>query len=247
MASRAALGTRRSTVLRAVVRQYIRTAEPVGSAAIVSRYHIRVSPATVRNDMAVLEDLGYLAQPHTSAGRIPTDTGYRFYVDALPRRTELPSAHARAVRAFPEEPTTDIEELLRGAALLLSRLTHYAGVSAGRHVFLGGAANIAREEAFERRETVQRVFEVLDDEEAVLDYLNELPLDRGDITIRIGKENRLSAMREASLVTAPYEFVGRSMGAVAVIGPTRMQYPSAIAAVGAVARRLSEVMRPLVG
>src|ERR671923_1462812 len=77
------LGERQAAILRAVVREYIRTAEPVGSKHLVGTYNMNVSPATVRNDMALLEELGYLAQPHTSAGRIPTDRGYRWFVDSI--------------------------------------------------------------------------------------------------------------------------------------------------------------------
>ncbi|HYA52914.1 MAG TPA: DeoR family transcriptional regulator, partial [Streptosporangiaceae bacterium] len=77
------LDDRKLAVLRAIVQDYVSTMEPVGSKALVDRHHLDVSPATIRNDMAVLEEQGYIAQPHTSAGRIPTDKGYRLFVDRL--------------------------------------------------------------------------------------------------------------------------------------------------------------------
>src|SRR5882757_11048168 len=77
------LDDRKFDVLRAIVEDYVATQEPVGSRALVERHHLQVSPATVRNDMAILEEEGYIRQPHTSAGRIPTNRGYRFYVDLL--------------------------------------------------------------------------------------------------------------------------------------------------------------------
>ena len=77
------LDDRKLAVLRAIVRDYVSTMEPVGSKALVDRHHLDVSPATIRNDMAVLEEQGYITQPHTSAGRIPTDQGYRLFVDRL--------------------------------------------------------------------------------------------------------------------------------------------------------------------
>src|SRR5919108_4497589 len=109
------LGERQAAILRAVVREYIRTAEPVGSKHLVGTYNMNVSPATVRNDMALLEELGYLAQPHTSAGRIPTDRGYRYFVDAGPPAKLGRPNERRLEEEISAEPT-DLEELLRRAS-----------------------------------------------------------------------------------------------------------------------------------
>ena len=88
---------RRFAVLRAIVEDYVATQEPVGSKALVERHNLGVSPATVRNDMAVLEEEGYIAQPHTSAGRVPTDKGYRLFVDRLAQVKPLSAAERRAI------------------------------------------------------------------------------------------------------------------------------------------------------
>jgi heat-inducible transcriptional repressor len=113
------------------------------------------------------------------------------------------------------------------------------------HVFVGGVANI--EEAFERRDTVRRLFEALEEEAAVLRLLRALPAGRADVIVRIGHEIPLHALREASVVVAPYRVAGRPVGAIAVVGPTRMEYPRAMSSVGAVARRLSEIIDALAG
>ena len=97
---------RRFEVLRAIVSDYVATREPVGSKSLVDRHHLGVSPATIRNDMAVLEDEGYIAQPHTSAGRIPTDKGYRMFVDRLSQVKPL-SAGERELLALPRPQPTD--------------------------------------------------------------------------------------------------------------------------------------------
>ena len=123
------LGQRKGTVLRAVVTEHIRTGEPVGSGAVVTRYRLRVSPATIRNDMSALEDLGYLAQPHTSAGRVPTDPGYRYYVDTSPRATQLREAHRQAIDRFFGEAQPDLDEVVRGTTQLLSELTSHAAIA----------------------------------------------------------------------------------------------------------------------
>jgi heat-inducible transcriptional repressor len=125
----AELGSRKLAVLQAVVEEYVRTGEPVGSETIAERSALGVSPATIRNEMAALEELGYLQHPHTSAGRIPTDLGYRRYVDALPAGGALPETQRRAVRAFFAETMLDLEEVLRGTTQLLSHMTQYAAVA----------------------------------------------------------------------------------------------------------------------
>jgi len=123
------LGQRKISVLRAAVEEYVRTGEPVGSETIAERSALGVSPATIRNEMAALEELGYLSHPHTSAGRIPTDLGYRRYVDTLPSGGKLRENQRRAVSAFFAETMIDLEQVLRGTTQLLSRMTQYAAVA----------------------------------------------------------------------------------------------------------------------
>jgi heat-inducible transcriptional repressor len=123
------LGARKVAVLRAVVEEYVRSGEPVGSETIAERAHLGVSSATIRNEMAALEELGYLMHPHTSAGRIPTDAGYRKYVDALPPGGKLREQQRRAIAGFFAETMLDLEDVLRGTTQLLSRVTQYAGLA----------------------------------------------------------------------------------------------------------------------
>lgn len=122
------LDERKSAILRAIVSHYVGSGEPVGSKTIVDRYRVAVSPATVRHEMGSLEDAGYIYQPHTSAGRIPTDVGYRHYVDTSVADVKLSPADARRVRRFFGEPRWELEEGLRQAAAFLSQLTDHAAV-----------------------------------------------------------------------------------------------------------------------
>ncbi len=122
------LTDRRALILRAIVSHYVGTGEPVGSKVLVERYRLGVSPATVRNEMSALEDGGYIYQPHTSAGRIPTDAGYRYFVDEMPEGARLPAAEAHRIRQFFVEPRWELEEALRQTASLLSSLTNHAAV-----------------------------------------------------------------------------------------------------------------------
>jgi heat-inducible transcriptional repressor len=122
------MSERRASILRALISHYVRSGEPVGSKTLVERYNLGVSSATVRNEMAALEDAGFISQPHTSAGRIPTDSGYRYFVDALGPDTRLPAKQVHQIRSFFGEPRWELEDALRQTASLLSSITNHAAV-----------------------------------------------------------------------------------------------------------------------
>ena len=124
----AALDPRKSTILRKVVTEHIETGQPVGSAHLVRDEDIEVSAATVRSDMAALEREGYLTHPHTSAGRVPTDQGYRYFVDHLEGRASLDPASAEQVETFFRRAHGELERMFRDTSQLLSTLTDYAAV-----------------------------------------------------------------------------------------------------------------------
>lgn len=121
------IADRRLAVLQAIVQDYVDTREPVGSKSLVQRYDFDVSAATIRNDMAVLEDLGLIQQPHTSAGRVPTDRGYRVFVDALSRVKPLSVPQRNAITQFLES-ATDINDVVERTVKLLAQLTHNVAV-----------------------------------------------------------------------------------------------------------------------
>lgn len=137
------LEERRLSVLRAIVEDFVSTQDPVGSKALVDRHNLGVSPATVRNDMAALEEDGYLAAPHTSAGRVPTDKGYRLFVDRLSTIKPLSAAERRAIETF-LGGAVDLDDVVSRTVRLLSQLTHQVAVvqypsltrSAVRHIEL---------------------------------------------------------------------------------------------------------------
>jgi heat-inducible transcriptional repressor len=121
------LSERRLQVLRAIVQDYVGTEEPVGSKALTERHNLGVSPATVRNDMAALEDEGYIAQPHTSAGRIPTDKGYRLFVDKLAGVKPMTAPERRAIQNF-LEGAVDLDDVVARTVRLLAQLTRQVAV-----------------------------------------------------------------------------------------------------------------------
>lgn len=122
------LDERKAAILRALVLHYVSTGEPVGSRTLVERYRFNVSPATVRNELSALEDAGLIYQPHTSAGRIPTDAGYRYFVNAFSDEVRLPRSDERRIRTFFGEPRLELEDALRSTAALLSDITDHAAL-----------------------------------------------------------------------------------------------------------------------
>lgn len=322
------LDERKASILRAVVEEYIQTAQPVGSGHVADAPGVSVSSATVRNDMAALETDGFLAQPHTSAGRIPTEKGYRYFVDAL-TEPSLDRSSAQQVRSFFDRAHGEIEQMLADTTQLLSGLTDYAAVVVGPaheaaavrsvqlvdlapsvalfvavlgngavekrtidvgdeidplvldtatrhlagecvgsplvelatvatapdpaveavvarvraavtvgddddHVFVNGAARMAS--SFEAVETVRSVLTILEQQLVVVSLLRDV-VDRG-LNVAIGSETGMQPLSDCALVVAPYTVDGEQVGTVGVLGPTRMNYPQALAAVAVVGRRL---------
>ena len=325
------LEDRKAAILRAIVTEYIATAQPVGSTKVSNVAEVSVSSATVRNEMLQLEQLGYLHQPYTSAGRIPTDAGYRYFVDNLTAPGELQAEESRKVRHFFDAAHSEIEGVLRQTSDLLANLTGAAAVVVGPElepaavrnmqlvelspnlilcvvvlangsiekinieltnpvgaealaeattvlqsayggvtlsssrsvrltndadtdiltglvaaalqpsaklaedtVFVGGRAQVAS--AFDAIDTVREVLGILEKQLTVVTLLRDV-LDRG-MTVSIGAENGVAPLAECSLVVAPYEVDGRSAGTIGVLGPTRMNYSQALAAVAVVSDRL---------
>ena len=118
---------RRLEILRAIVDEYVQTQEPVGSKAIADKRALGISPATIRNEMAVLEEEGLITQPHTSAGRIPTDRGYRLFVDKLATVKPLSTAERRAIETF-LEGAIDLDDVVKRSAKLLADSTKQVAV-----------------------------------------------------------------------------------------------------------------------
>jgi heat-inducible transcriptional repressor len=329
-----ALNSRRAAILEAIVTEYIGTAEPVGSGHVANAPGVKVSSATVRSEMVALEGEGYLVQPHTSAGRIPTDKGYRFFVDHLTTPGVLGPIQRRQVTQFFDQVHGEMEDMLERATGLLSELTSYAAVVVGPshdtavvrsvqlvglspvhalivvvlsdgavekrtiefeeevsdealagagvllsaalngrtlsggwsipssgskkmdrlmaaarvalgamegtmetdQVFVGGPARLA--ESFEAVETVRSVLSILEQQLVVVTLLRDV-LNRG-LSVAIGTEHGYEPLSSCAVVVAPVSAEGHALGAVGLLGPTRMDYPRAMAAAHLVSERLGE-------
>ncbi len=219
---------RRNEILKAIINHFIETAEPVGSQTIVVSYHFGVSPATVRNDMMLLEDEGYLSQPHTSAGRLPTERGYRLYVDNLldheAAKREAEKELAKILRSYEVKKA---RERVYDAVWLLAQATDhvsFATLPDNRHTFYLGIANVLKQPEFMRDPfSASQIMEVLENNDRFVDTLRSLPLDENEVKIFIGRENLLKQIQSCSLVVGRYAYQGFH-GFLGLLGPTRMKY-----------------------
>jgi heat-inducible transcriptional repressor len=332
------LDDRKGAILRAIVEQYVASAQPVGSRTVAEASGLGVSAATIRNEMGALERDGLIHQPHTSAGRVPTDLGYRYYVDHLAGAGTLTPELRREVADFFTSASRAMDDLLHDTSLLLARITHHAALivgpqpdvvrirdvhlsrlqphlllavvilsngavekqlvtvddgadddvvaaartrlgslllertlgelpeladepsqgrghpdvlvravydalrelgerQVGEPLYVGGVSRLAAEhEAFGDTAHATRLLELLEQHTVLAALLREL-LGPG-LTVRIGSENEQADLRECSIVLAPYLVEGEPIGTVGVLGPTRMDYRQATAAVSAVSQRL---------
>ena len=127
------LDDRKKRILEAVIEEYNATAEPVGSTKIANDYNLGFSSATIRNEMANLEELGYLEQPHISAGRIPSSQGYRFYIDSIMQEKNLSVQEKKIIDEVLKEDVIKLETLIKDASNILAKLTNYASIAIGPH------------------------------------------------------------------------------------------------------------------
>jgi heat-inducible transcriptional repressor len=240
------LDQRKAAILEAVIDHYIRTAEPVGSKVLAEQRDMGVSTATIRSEMAVLEDLGYLVQPHTSAGRVPTDKGYRYYVDSLRQILELAEGDSVSLtRKLAELKQLEQQDMLRQiSSVLASRTCTISLVLSpddSKRVYFWGISQILHQPEFGDVRRVEYLFDLLEGEFRLAEMLTE-EIDTPQVHVRIGSENRHSEFMGLSLVAASYTGSGAGNGVVGLLGPTRMDYGTAIPMVDFTARHLSRLL-----
>lgn len=234
---------RRSLVLRAIIESFIASAEPVGSEHLLHSHGFGVSSATIRNDMAWLEREGFIFQPHTSAGRIPTDEGLRKFVDEIDQtlvNVKVSSALAQQFQKLEQLLAKDaqarMEEKLYYAVSVLARLCSCIAFATlpwrGSAYYLGLAHVLKKPEFSQDVVRASAVVEILEDTQQFLKLLEQLNIG-GDVSIYIGSENILREMESVSLVATRYS-VGQYQGVIGILGPKRMNYGYNIAALNAV-------------
>jgi len=346
---------RKKSILRAIIHEHILTAEPVGSRTLAKSYKLGVSSATIRNEMSDLEELGFIEQPYTSAGRVPSDKGYRFYVDSLINEDDHNNnsnfkMDFKELRENIQFRKQGIQNIMTHMARMLSQVTHYTSVVCGpqmektkikqlqlmqidsnsalfilitdsglvhnkvvklktsidrKHLsylneffsdklrdkeltevnanylkelekelvhridishdlleiiyngltmvskpddfkfYLGGTSYILDQPEFSDIDTVKRVLKILDHEEILKDLFAKMP--NKELEVMIGHENDLEDMHKCSIVFATYNIGVKASGKIAVIGPTRMEYPKVMASVNTMSSLLGKIISELSG
>jgi heat-inducible transcriptional repressor len=340
------LQARRRRILAAVVDDYVQTAEPIGSETLARKHDFGVKPATIRNELAAMSELGYLRQPHTSAGRVPSDLGYRYYVDQLmPSPSLNPGETDLAMHGY--DPTAvEVEEIVQQTCRILSSLTNCTSLAtnpradrvqvrqvallslkSGRlllvtlldtghidhramdckytasvsdvttvgnlanarfsgvdlsgfaaaadeeipnelrplewlyrnvcalvrqalvaatddEVYVEGTGYILKQPEFVYSSRIAWLLDILEQRRLLFEVLGSAILG-GDVTVIIGSENRFGDASDCSFVASGYSVNGRACGSIGVVGPTRMDYSRAVAAVRFMSANLSELLTAL--
>ena len=228
---------RQRDVFRIVVREYLRSAEPVGSALIVSRHRLGVSPATIRNDMVELDDRGILEQPHTSAGRIPTDAGYRYYVEQFVQKSELEESRRNELEAAVVELERDMESAGRAFAKKVAAITgETAVIRIGTQTYLTGVANMMGKPEFREGDLVRSTMQVIDDLDALL---GDVERRAGEsVTVLIGADNPFGRALSSVVTVCAVPELGEAV--IGILGPTRMDYDTNVALMRYIHDRLED-------
>ncbi len=232
---------RQAKLLSAIVEQYAEIAAPVGSITLAKLFG--VSSATIRSDMAQLETDGFIAQPHTSAGRVPTDKGYRFYVNILTEEnaeTPLLDRSARAIDARVATQGDRTDRAIRSAVDSLVDLTHNLGLATiGDQLYMSGMANLfSQPEFIDSSRNVQRIAQLLDNLEP---WLRETAPNE-PLNVYIGAENPIGKSSSASLIISRFRSPYSDRSYIGVLGPTRQDYARVMRLVRHTGAMLEEVL-----
>lgn len=231
---------RQIQILSSIIEQYAEVASPVGSSLLAKVFG--VSSATIRADMAELERLGFITQPHTSAGRIPTDKGYRFYVNNINSSGVSTTSKARrgerAITARVEGGGLP-EQTIRNAVDTLVELTHNLGIATiGQQLYMSGLSNLFGQPEFIQPAQVQQVARLLDDLEPwLIEAAPNQPL-----SVYIGSENPIGRSAGCSLIISRFRSPYSDQSYVGVLGPTRQSYREVIGLVKRTGKALEEAL-----
>lgn len=220
------LNKRQAEIFKVVVKEYAETAIPVGSELLREKYKLPFSSATIRNEMAVLEKEGYLIKPHISAGRIPSDKGYRYFVDNLIEKREVSENYQKKLEIELLKSKTKNARMERTTAKLLSSMSRclvVSGIVEKEEYFDFGMHNLLDDPEFDSLNDLSKLTSALDlIDENIDKILSEI--EGNETKIFIGKENPLKEIQNCSMIVSPYRLKSGEKGLVAVIGPKRMKY-----------------------
>ena len=229
---------RQQKILAAIVKEYSDTANPVGSKELAEKYRFSESPATIRNEMAVLEKLGYITQPYKSAGRVPTDKGYRFFVNELMRRFELSEKERQMLKRELVKLHQQHEQLGRSISNLLAEVSGSAAFALLPHQAAStGLSHIIGDPEFTDPKTMKQVAQLLEN----IDQTASKFVKRNEITAEaiIGGESPVPVPKNLSLVVSNVKMKDGKKGVIGIIGPKRMSYAKNLSIIEYLAKLIS--------
>lgn len=228
---------RQAHILAAIIEQYAEVAVPVGSVTLAKLFG--VSSATIRAEMAKLEEVGLIAQPHTSAGRIPTDKGYRFYVNQVSGAEPTSDRGVRAIEARVATHADQADRAIRSAVDSLVELTHNLGMATiGNQLYLSGLGNLFGQPEFVSSQAVRQVASLLDNLEP---WLREAAPNE-PLNVYIGAENPIGKASGCSLIISRFRSPYSDASYIGVLGPTRQSYGRVMNLVRQAGSMLEEVL-----
>lgn len=239
---------RKELILGVIVKRYIDSAKPVSSSEIANDFKVKVSTATIRNEMKELEDDGFISQPYTSAGRIPTDKGYRYFVDTLMREKELNRNEQRELQTELLKLKAQNNRMAKSMAKMLSHMSSnlaLSGIVDSESVWDFGMSELLRNPEFKESDKVCQVVELLEYIDENVERLSSQVHDKS-IEIYIGNENPLTKIESCSMILSGIEFPSGEKGIVAVVGPTRMKYSKNISLVKYIKKMLGSSLVAIV-
>ncbi len=218
------LTERQIKIIQAVVQEYTQTAQPVGSETIDKKYNLGVSPATIRNEMARLEDLGYLIQPHTSAGRIPTPQAIKLYVTELMKLETLPVVEEVEIKERLWDIRDRLDKILRESAKLLSEKTKVIGLALSENgdIYSAGYANLLDLPEFFDIDVTKTVLSLVESPEEILNIFRQVQSQQ-TIHFLLGEELQQEPLQQCAMVYTNFT-IGSQRGYLGVIGSLRLNY-----------------------
>ncbi len=234
--------SRRRAILTATINKYIKEAVPIASEDVARDFDL--SSATIRNIFAELEEAGYLTHPYTSGGRIPTDKGYRYYVDFLLSQMELLDGEKEGIVKEYKREISRMEDALEQTSEIISVITHYTGIVSFLEwqdkFFYKGISRILEQPEFQDLDKMHILIRLIEDKQHLLDIINRDFTEK--VKVYIGHELGYPQMEQCSLVVSSYRHKNIPSGRLAVLGPMRMEYNHIIPTLGYISDVLSGIL-----
>jgi len=234
---------RKERLLEIVVNEYIQTITPVSSGRIAQKYGLDISSATIRNILAELESDGFLTHPHTSAGRVPTQEGYRYYVDHLMYEIALLEEQKHRIKLEYEQQQQNLERMLERTSEVISELTHYTSIvtieGQNRKIFCNGTRYVVDYPDYHDVKKIQDILTLLEEKERVMELINRKL--RKKIQVFIGHEIACRNIEDCSMAVSAYYLRNGHSGRIAVLGPKRMNYQKVISALDYIGEIMQEM------